>query len=125
MYSHLGRHDEALALFTRGIEASSRAPFFLSYLGWAQANAGRTREARESLDELTSRAATEYVSPLSPAIVHAALGEMDRAFELLEEAVRSRNCWVGCPRMRLFDGFRKDPRFVEHLRRIGHPDIPD
>lgn len=123
VYSHLGRHDEALALFTRGVEASGRAPFFLGYVGWAQANAGRTREARESLDELTSRAATEYVSPLSPAIVHAALGEMDRAFELLEEAVRSRNCWVGCPRMRLFDGFRKDPRFVEHLRRIGHPDI--
>jgi TolB-like protein len=124
MYSHLGRHDEALDLLGRALQASGRAPFFLGYLGWEQASAGRTAEARETLAELDKRAATEYVSPLFPAMVHSGLAEMDRAFELLEEAVRTGNCWIGCPQMRMFDGFRKDPRFVEHLRRIGHPDIP-
>jgi hypothetical protein len=103
---------------------SLRAPFFLGYLGWEQASAGQVFEARETLAELDKRAATEYVSPLFPAMVHSGLGELDRAFELLEEAVRTGNCWIGCPRMRMFDGFRKDPRFVEHLRRIGHPDVP-
>jgi hypothetical protein len=124
-YIPTDRNDEALALFSRAVERSGRTPFFLSYLAWGQAAAGRTEEAREGLAELTARAETEYVSPLYPAIVHAALGEMDRAFELLEEAVRTGNCWLGSPRLPMFDGFRKDPRFVAHLRRISHPDIPD
>ncbi len=124
VYSHLGRHDEALDLLGRALQASGRAPFFLGYLGWEQASAGRTAEARETLAELDKRAATEYVSPLFPAIVHSALGEMDRAFELLEEAVRTGNCWIGCPRIRMFDGFRKDPRFVEHLRPHRSPGYP-
>jgi TolB-like protein len=124
LYGHLGRHDEALELLHRSVRVSGRAPFFLGCLGREQASAGRAAEARETLAELDKRAASEYVSPLFPAMVHSALGEVDRAFELLEEAVRTRNGWIGCPRMRMFDGFRKDPRFVEHLRRIGHPDVP-
>ena len=47
---------------------------------------------------------------------------MDRAFELLDEAVDKRNGWLALPRMPFFDAFRDDPRFDEHLQRIGHPD---
>ena len=85
VYSRLGRHDDALRVFGRGVELTDRAPFYLSYDAWARARAGRTDEARAALAELEARAATEYVQPLHLAIVHAALGEMDRAFELLEE----------------------------------------
>jgi len=124
VYTRLGRHDEAISLCARAVDLSERASFFLSYLAWAQASAGRSAEARASLAEVESRSATEYVSPLHRAIVYAALGERDRAFELLEEAVRLRGAWIGSPRMPMFDGFRSDPRFAEQLRRIGHPDVP-
>ena len=56
---------------------------------------------------------------LHRAVVYSALGEMDRAFELLELGVRDHNGWIGCPRMPMFENFRKDPRYAEHLRRIG------
>ena len=125
VYSRLGRHREALDAFSRGVEVSGRAAFFLGYHAWAQAMAGDAAGARDGLAELELRSATEYVAPLFKAMVHAALGEMERAFELLEEAVDSRNAWLATPRLPLFDGFRKDPRFAEHLRRIGHPDTAD
>ena len=73
------------------------------------------------LAEFETRAQTEYVQHVSLAVA-SALGEMDRAFELLELATRDHNGWIGCPRMPMFENFRKDPRFAEHLRRIDHPD---
>ena len=79
-------------------------------------------QARAALAELEARATTEYVQHLHFAVVHSALGEMDRAFQLLELAVRDHNGWIGCPRVPMFENFRKDPRYAEHLRRIGHPD---
>jgi tetratricopeptide (TPR) repeat protein len=122
VYSRLGRDAEALRLFARGVELSGRAPFYLSYYAWALARAGRIKEARAALAELDARSKTEYVQHLHLAVVHSALGEMDRAFELLELAVRARNGWIGSPRMPMFENFRKDRRYSEHLRRIGQPD---
>jgi TolB-like protein/Tfp pilus assembly protein PilF len=122
VYSRLGRDEEALRLFARGVEVSGRASFYLSYYAWALARAGRMKEARVELAELESRAHTEYVQHLHLAIVYSALGEMDRAFELLELGRRAHNGWIGCPRMPMFENFRKDPRYAEHLRRTGHPD---
>ena len=122
VYSRLGRDAEALRLFQRGVELSGRAPFYLSYYAWALARAGRIKEARAGLSELESRVKTEYVQHVHLAMVYSALGEMDRAFELLELAVRDHNSWIGCPRMPMFENFRKDPRYAEHLRRISHPD---
>lgn len=122
VYSRLGRDTEALQLFSRGVELSSRAPFYLSYYAWALARSGRIKEARAALAELESRAEKEYVQHLHLAIVYSALGELDRAFELLELGTRAHNGWIGCPRMPMFEDFRKDPRYAQHLRRIGHPD---
>ena len=122
VYSRLGRHDEALRLFGRGVELSGRAPFYVCYNAWALARAGRVEEARAGLAELEARAQTEYVQHLHLAVVCSALGDMDRAFELLARGVRDHNGWIGTPRMPMFENFRRDPRYAEHLRRIGHPD---
>ena len=107
VYSRLGRHDEALRLFAQGVELSGRAPFYVSYYAWALARAGRVEEARAALAELEARAQTEYVQHLHLAVVCSALGDMDRAFELLELGVRDHNGWIGCPRMPMFENFRR------------------
>ena len=122
VYSRLGRHEDALRLSARGIEVSGRSAFFLSHHGFTLARAGRLDDARGILAELNACAQKGYVPALFRAVVHASLGELDPAFALLEEGVKQRNPWIGSPRMPMFDGFRADPRFAEHLRRIGHPD---
>ena len=122
VYSRLGRHEDALRLSARGLEVSGRSAFFLSHHGFTLARAGRLDDARGILAELNACAQKGYVPALFRAVVHASLGELDPAFALLEEGVKQRNPWIGSPRMPMFDGFRADPRFAEHLRRIGHPD---
>jgi len=120
--SKLGRHEEALAAFQKAAAISERAPFYLGWLGWAQARAGRREEARAVFAELEERSKREHVPPLNLAVIAGALGEKDRAFALLDEAVQKRSCWLCSPRMPFFEDLRSDPRFDAHLKRLGYPD---
>ena len=56
--------------------------------------AGRRAEAEEMLDEITRRAANDYISPVSIAYICTALGD-DRAFENLDRAIHDRRIFWG------------------------------
>jgi tetratricopeptide (TPR) repeat protein len=89
-------------------------------LGYTYAVAGRRDEALRILGELEERAKTVRVSPVSMAVIHARLGNHDRAFALLEQAVQQRSPFVLFlkvhPRL---DPLRSDPRFTQLLRQVG------
>jgi len=89
-------------------------------LGYTYAAAGRRDEALRILGELEERAKTVRVSPVSMAVIHARLGNHDRAFALLEQAVQQRSPFVLFlkvhPRL---DPLRSDPRFTQLLRQVG------
>jgi serine/threonine-protein kinase len=121
-HSRHERHDESLRLMSRAVDISDRATFYVAYHAWALARAGHVEEARLALNELEQRSASEYVQALHFAIVNSALGQLDRAFELLDQGVHDGNAWIGSPQMPMFDDFRRDPRFAAHLRRINHPE---
>ena len=58
--------------------------------------------------------------------MHAALGEVDKAFELLDQAVEAREAWL--PHLRFEPGLvhiRNDPRFAEIHQKmgLGHVDL--
>jgi serine/threonine-protein kinase len=86
----------------------------------AGAEVGERRRAQELLGELRRRAESEYVSPFWLAAGHAAVGEMDRAFEYLAQAQRDRDPSLlyitATPR---HIGWREDPRYPRILREIG------
>lgn len=89
-------------------------------LGYTYAVAGRGDEALRILGELEERAKTVRVSPVGMAVIHARLGNHNRAFALLEQAVQQRSPFVLFlkvhPRL---DPLRSDPRFTQLLRQVG------
>lgn len=88
------------------------------YLAEAYANAGQPEKARAVLKQLQT--GSRYVSPTGLAIVHAALGEKEKAFELLERAYSLHDqqlIWLGVDQG--YGPLRNDPRYDDLLKRIG------
>ncbi len=73
------------------------------------------------LDELDAReAAGTPVSPVERAAAHSALGQVDEALALLEEAVRARDPRLASLRTDpVWDPLRPDDRFKAFLRSLG------
>jgi hypothetical protein len=71
---------------------------------------------------LESAARTRYVSPVFIALVASGLGEMDKAYRLLERGLEIRAPWLGAF---ILDSdstnvaVRKDPRWPEFARRVA------
>ena len=77
----------------------------------------------ELLDQLKS-ANDGWIDPAYVAMIHAGLGETDRALEALDEAYEERS-WQMCllkvhP---AFDSLRDHPRFQDLLRRMNFPEF--
>lgn len=116
-----GRHDEAAA----ELEATLRvdhAPWVRVWLGRAHALAGRHEEARRILEELYREAHRAPLSPVFPAIVHAALGERRAAIDLLQVARVERSPWIAFLGVDPgFDELRDETAFTALVRRVGLP----
>jgi len=81
------------------------------------ARTGNVEQALASLDDL--RAAGVQLYPRAEAIVHTWLGDLDRAFELLEAEFETTGFVWHLPSDPAFDPLREDPRFDMLLARMG------
>jgi serine/threonine-protein kinase len=121
-YTHLGNREKALALAEQAIALSGGSS--IAAVGVAIVVAGgeggdRDR-AHELLGEMSERAEREYISPFWRAVGHAALGELDRAFGFLAQAVRDHDPSLLYLTATPEDlGWREDPRYGQVLRDIG------
>jgi TolB-like protein/Tfp pilus assembly protein PilF len=116
----VGRYDEALDAYTRAITLSRGSPAMLAAPGHAYAMLGRHTEARQVLAELHALSARQFVSPYHIAVIHAALGEIDQAFDWLNRACDAQSealIWFALDPM--LDSLRPDPRFHTIITRIG------
>lgn len=125
IYVQLAQRDREL--FKKAIEAAQAAiehahdnPMNKALLSYVYAMAGETSKADELLDELKKIRPPHYISPFHIALIYAAKGEMDLAFEWLEKACQNKDPWLVLlksePRA---DSLRKDSRFEDILEKIG------
>jgi TolB-like protein/DNA-binding winged helix-turn-helix (wHTH) protein/Flp pilus assembly protein TadD len=111
------RREEAFELYRKVVADSNGSAFFKSDLGCLYGLAGKEKEARQILAELTETAKEKHISPYYFAIVHIGLGEKEKAFELLRKAVAERDNNVIVTKVGVnFDAVRTDPQFQEILR---------
>jgi hypothetical protein len=80
----------------------------------------RREEADEIMTRLENESKHQYVRSEYLAMGHAALGNMDAAFESLERAYQARS--AGLIYLHVdpgYDPLRADPRYADILARIG------
>ena len=110
--------EEAIAYIERAL---SVAPTPLNQVVLATSANGYARfgmeeEARRILEQLQQRSQSEWVDPWNVALIHVALGEYDRAFELLRECIEVGSMsTLFIKNDPLVDPLRSDPRFQEIL----------
>ena len=118
----MGRYEEAISEGEKGVRSSGGSPLIRASLAQSLGAAGKAKEAREILDELTSLGKQKYVAPYFFAGIYAGLGDEKRAMEYLERAYEEHSHWMIYLHMDPgMDSLRSDPRFQDLLRRVGLP----
>ena len=119
VYAQQELYDEAAASFREAVVNSESDMLSYAGLGQVAALRGRTDEARAVIRELEERQRTRYVSPVALAMIQLGLGEVDAAFDLLEQAYQDRRGWLAYLRVEpMFDSLRSDSRFGGLLQRM-------
>ena len=103
--------QKALALMIRGGPGAS------AVLSYSYAAAGRHRDARAILNQWAAQP-RRFAQPFSAAAAYAALGERDKAMELLEAGYEQRAYMLRIGVDPALDSLRSDPRFQDLVRRV-------
>jgi TolB-like protein/DNA-binding winged helix-turn-helix (wHTH) protein/Flp pilus assembly protein TadD len=117
-YERKGMYKEAIVAFQKAVNVSGE-PRSLTNLGCAYAAAGKRKEARKLVERLQELSKRRYVSAMHIAMIYAALGEKEAAFEWLDKAYERRENLIWLKAEGRFEKLYGDPRFTDLLRRVG------
>jgi len=117
-----GYYELAITEGEKGVKLSGGSPLMRAALAHTLGTGGRTKEALQTLEDLSNLTKQKYVAPYFFAGIHIGLGENDRAMEYLERSYEEHSHWLIYlhidPSM---DALRDDPCFQDLLRRVGLP----
>jgi serine/threonine-protein kinase len=119
VYRETGRYEESIANFAKAINLEDQPKYWIK-LALTYARAGKIEASRKILNELKERSKKEYISLALLAAAYGALGEKDRAFDLLDKAYADRDSKINQLKTNpIFNPLRSDPRFAALLKKIG------
>jgi tetratricopeptide (TPR) repeat protein len=114
-----GQLREAIAEYEKAAETSDD-PIVVAMLAQGYARDGQRDRVSNLLSQLEWMAGHRYVGPFAFALVHVALGEIDKAIDLLEQAYGERDPRiVGIKVEPLLDPLRGHPRFERLVTNIA------
>ncbi len=114
------RFPESLNHFRRGVALSGSDPYYGGRLGNALARSGDRAAALDTVAGLERRAQTGFVPHLNLAWTYIGLGDFERAFDHLRQAIDGRETdvlFLGVDP--IYDPLRADPRFQVILAQVG------
>jgi TolB-like protein/Flp pilus assembly protein TadD len=118
VYVEKGMYQQAIAEFQK----IGEQPHAIGHAGNAYARMGRTAKARNAILKLEQHVEKDGVGRYEIALIYAALGEKDQAFEGLDKSFAAHD--KGLTYLRIdpcLDPLRQDPRFQNLIRRVGFP----
>jgi len=119
-YAHEGRYPQAVKYAEEGARVSPGVTFMQAVLAVVYAMTGKIEDARGLLAQMNEKARTDYVAPILLSWIHAHLGEIDPAFESLDQAFEERSCTLPLGiRSPMYDPLRLDPRFDILMGKLG------
>ena len=112
----LGRHTDAIATLKDAVRCSSNNPVMLAGLGHALASTQDRKEALKVARELEQLRGDKGLFAYEIGLIHATLGDDEKAFAWLTRAVQERSGWIAYLRVdpRL-DRLHDDPTFKNLL----------
>jgi tetratricopeptide (TPR) repeat protein len=116
-----GHLQEAVLDFKRAATLA-HSPLMVAWLGGAYARAGRRSDALKALSNLKELSSRRYVDPVAFVAIYAGLGDLDRAFQWMDEAYRERDYFLVKLKSPDWDLLRSDPRFKVMYKKVGLPD---
>jgi TolB-like protein/Tfp pilus assembly protein PilF len=120
-----GRLQEAIAEYQKAVDLSEGDPYPVVALAHAWTAAGKKAEAQKILRDLERKlGATAGASPYQMALIYAGLGEKEKAFASLNQAVRERSFELTDGDLRAdpaIDNLRSDSRFRTLMSQIRLP----
>jgi serine/threonine protein kinase/tetratricopeptide (TPR) repeat protein len=122
-FIHLARGEfEQAVEIGEGVRALYPHPAFLAHVAFFYGRAGRRNDAVRILHELTELAKSSYVAPVSIALVHQGLGDMDAWKKWTQLSFEDRNALMLLLLTEpLSDDVRSHPFFQEFGRKAGLP----
>jgi tetratricopeptide (TPR) repeat protein len=115
-----GEPAAAIEQFETAMELGGRHPWALGEMGQAYLALGDEAQAEACHTELVARSG-EFTARVHLAVLSAALGRTDLAFQYLEEAYQLRDVFMAVLKWPTMNLLRSDPRFDDLVRRVGLP----
>jgi len=113
-------YDKAITELQASVQLSDQSTETQAALAVGYSAAGKLRLAQEIVDRLQKPNAGRYVLPYNVARIHAAAINNEKALEWLEKAYDQASAdLIELNSEPLFDGLRKEPRFIDLMRRVG------
>jgi serine/threonine-protein kinase len=114
-----GKLEDAERVLREALTLPGAGAFTRAELAWVVARAGRRAEAEAILAEIQEMARDRYVSPVTFAIVHIGLGNVQEALDWTERAHAERRGWLAYLKVNpIFDPLREEPRFKALVQKM-------
>jgi len=121
-YIQKGNLGQAIVEGQTATRLSGDHPFYIAWLGYAYAKAGKRNEALRILRQLEAVSRQKYVASHDIAAIYVGLGDQSKTITWLNKAYDERSYSVLLLNVEPeFDSLHSDQRFKDLVRRVGLP----